>query len=146
MKIKPTSYTVSFDQPVCIKGALTGGPTPVMASYLCTGEGDAFKREIPGSQWAYLDIILKCRQPNDDKASPPVKVSVVVPNDWDTVLVLALIVKHTREHDTLRFDSPSGRIRDVFDWFVHDANSVRRYLATQDVYKSIKARDEDGKA
>jgi hypothetical protein len=141
MENPTTTYTVSLDRPVCIKGGLVGGHTPVMTSYLYTGEGDAFKREITGSPWAYLDILVHSPQSNNDKEYPSGKVTVVVPNDWDTLLVLGLIVDYVRGHDTLRVDSRSGRIRDIFEWFVQDADLVRLYLSTQNVYKSIHTRE-----
>jgi hypothetical protein len=133
MENSATIYTATLDRPVCIKGALAGGGSLATASYLYTGEGYAFKREITGSRWAYLDILYADSISNDDDASPTAKVTVVV-------LVLGLIVKYVRDHDTLRVDSRSGRIRDIFQWFVQDAESVRLYLATQDVYQSIHRR------
>jgi hypothetical protein len=140
MENSATIYTATLDRPVCIKGALAGGGSLATASYLYTGEGYAFKREITGSRWAYLDILYADSISNEDDASPTAKVTVVVPNHWDVVLVLGLIVKYVRDHDTLRVDSRSGRIRDIFQWFVQDAESVRLYLATQDVYQSIHRR------
>ena len=142
MKTQPTNYTVSFDRPVCIHGVISGGPTPVVSSYLYTGEGDAFKREIEGSPWSYLDILVHSNRSKETQESALVKLTIVVPNDWDTPLILALIVKYVREHDTLRVDPSSGRIRDIFEWFVQDPESVRQYLSKEDVYKSIHCRED----
>jgi hypothetical protein len=142
MKNQPTTYTVSFDPPVCIKGVLSDGPTPVMASYLYTGEGVTFKREIRGSPWSYLDVFVSGNRSKENPGFPPVKFSIVVPNNWDTLLILALIVKYVRENDTLWVDPRSGRVRDIFEWFVQEPNSVRQYLAKEDVYKSIEARED----
>jgi hypothetical protein len=136
-----TTYKVTFDRPVCVKGALYGGPQPFKASYLTTGEGGAFKRVIPGSSWDKLDIRLYHSQTDASAFSLPIKVAIVVPKGWDTLLLLALIVDYVRDHDTLRFECPSGRIRDVFEWFMQEPENVARFLADKDVYKSIEVED-----
>ena len=133
-----TTYKVTFDRPVCVTGVLYGGPQPFQASYLTTGEGSAFKRVIPGSSWDKLDIRLYHSHWEDAALSLPIKVAIVVPKGWDTVLILALIVNYVRDHDTLRFECPSGRISGVFEWFMAEPESVARFLSDKDVYKSIQ--------
>jgi hypothetical protein len=133
-----TTYKVTFDHPIRVKGALYGGPQPFQASYMTTGEGCAYKTVIPGSSWDKLDIRLYHSHSDDVSLSLPIKVAIVVPKGWDTVLLLALIVDYVRHHDTLRFECPSGRICDVFEWFMQAPESVARFLADKDVYKSIQ--------
>jgi hypothetical protein len=137
-----TTYKVTFDRPVCVRGPLYGGPQPFQASYLTTGEDGAFKRVIPGSSWDKLELELDIRlyhsHCEDAALSLPIKVAIVVPKGWDTVLLLALIVDYVRDHDTLRFECPSGRISDVFEWFMQEPESVARFLSDKDVYKSIQ--------
>ena len=136
-------YKASFDRAVRVEGAAYGGPTPFKATYLVTGEGEAFKRVIPGSAWDNLDVRLYDRL-FDNSKSLPVKLTIAIPKGWDTVLILAIIVHYVRDNETLRFHSGSGRIRGVFEWFLQDATAVVDFVATQnvDVYHSIEASED----
>jgi hypothetical protein len=64
----------------------------------------------------------------------------MLPKGWDTLLLLALTVDYFRCHDTLRFECPSGHLRDIFEWFMQEPE-VARFLADKDVYKSIEVED-----
>jgi hypothetical protein len=123
---------------VCVLGTGYDGDYPFKASYLHTGEGEGFRSVSSDGSWDYLDVLLEGFQPNDSETSPSLKVTIVVPKSWDTPLVLALLVHYLRGEDTLRIHRPSGRIRDVFDWFVQEPHAIGNYLSKEDVYSAIE--------
>jgi hypothetical protein len=140
---KTRLYKVSFDRPVMVEGMPYGGTTPFQAAYLVTGEGPAFKRVIPGSSWDDLDIRLYDKL-FDDSKSLPIKVTIAIPKGWDTALILAVITQYVRDNDTLRIHRDSGCIRDIFEWFLQDPQSVARYFTARNnnVYQCIQASED----
>jgi hypothetical protein len=137
---EPILYRVAFSQPVCIEGYGHTSTQPFMASCLLTGEGDTFRNVRSIGSWDFLDVLLKPSQSKAGETSSTLKVTLVVPKAWNTHLVLALIVNYLKDEDTLRFHRPSGRIRDIFDWFVQDPCAVENFLTKEEAYKAIEVK------
>jgi hypothetical protein len=135
-----TLYKACFERPVIVKGTIYGGRFPFKAAYITTGEGPAFRHVVEGSVWDTLDIRLYDRQ-FDDSKSLPLRLTIIVPDGWDTRLILALLVHYVRDNNALQF-LPIGCFMGVFEWFMQDATTFANFLHSQDdVYKSIQTTE-----
>jgi hypothetical protein len=134
-------YKASFNQAVSVEGTTYGGSAPFKATFMVTGEGSAFRRAPNDGHWDTLDIRLYDQQFDDSKALP-IKLTITIPKEWETRLVVALLVKTATDPDTLQFHASSGFIEGAFEWFLQEPVFVDRFLSALDVFKSIQAKDD----